>query len=81
MRPFTIAGRYFSSLVICDSFLKLPSAIKSTGIMKCVQCQGYKTDAKHLLKFLSLKYCQKSDCWRDLKCITNLFEDFSENAQ
>lgn len=49
--------------------------------MKCVQCQGYKTDTKHLPKFLSLRFCQKSDCWRDLKFITNLFEDFSENAQ
>lgn len=79
MCSFTIAGRYFSSLVICDSFLKLSSPIKSTGITKCIQ--GCKTNTKHLLKFFSWKYFQNSDCLRDLKFITNLFEDFSENAQ
>lgn len=81
MCSFTIAGGYFSLLVICDSFLKLSSPIKLTGITKCVQCQGYTTNTKHLLKFFSWKYCQNSDCLRDLKFITNLFEDFTENAQ
>ena len=79
MCPFTIVSRCFSLSVVCDSSLELSNPIKLIGIMKCDRRPGCKTDTKHLFKFLSLKYCQYSDCSRGVKFITNLFDDFSEN--